>query len=628
MRADFAALEQAARGQHWTDDTTVPPTFFGPLWPEGPPPEWPVEVEQAEERSPASAPVPAPACERILPTTREQSLFDRAQLLAPVFAPGDRVPHAEMWELVEKLGKGGFGQVWLARKSGTQDQRAVKFCFHPTARDRLTDVARHESKVVQHVQKHMSQPGGGHPNVVSLLECNLAGATPWLMYEYVPGGRTLANVIEELQTLTPAERVARSLPLLRTIAGAVGQFHHLNVPIVHRDLTPRNVLMADGGIPRITDFGIGGAATTAALEDAIGLTEFTVRVPTLLRSAGTPPHASPQQRAGAEPDPRDDVYALGVMTYQMLTGELNAPGADARDKLEELAVPEGLIKLIVKSVSDPARRPKDAVEWANALAPLLPSESGTPVARTSWKVTMTVPSLWYSRPVADPNAEWERLRLDSNVIEFSSEYEYRLDLHDQVTDQDLEGFRAMAGVPLSVLSMSGCRGVSDGGLEHLKDLTNLQYLNLSYCDKLTDGGLERLGALTNLQYLYLTNCRNLTDGGLEHLGALTNLQHLRLMGCSKLTNAGLEHLGALTNLQHLNLSYSGRLTDASLERLGVLTNLRHLDLTYCYNLTGVGLERLGALTNLQHLNLSNCPKLADESIAALKIALPRCEIKR
>jgi serine/threonine protein kinase len=90
-----------------------------------------------------------------------------------------------MWVLTQKLGKGGFGEVWLARKAGTNEERAVKFCFHPVAREKLTH-ATHESKVARHVEKHMREhlrePKGSHPNIVPLLECNLDGETPWLMY--------------------------------------------------------------------------------------------------------------------------------------------------------------------------------------------------------------------------------------------------------------------------------------------------------------------------------------------------------------------------------------------------------------------------------------------------------------
>src|SRR5262249_31570087 len=128
----------------------------------------------------------------------------------PWFATGDRVPHAEKWKLVEKLGSGGFGEVWLARHRHTNEVRAVKFCLHAVARDQLTRVARHESNVAEYVQQHMSAPGGCHPNIVPLLECNLTGDTPWLMYEYVPGKRSLADVIQELQALPIANRVARA----------------------------------------------------------------------------------------------------------------------------------------------------------------------------------------------------------------------------------------------------------------------------------------------------------------------------------------------------------------------------------------------------------------------------------
>src|SRR5262245_51852742 len=148
-------------------------------------------------------------------------------------APGVHVPHSELWILQEKLGQGGFGEVWRAHNQITNEERAVKFCTHPAARNRL---AEHEMKIVRHVLKHLTEHSREHPHIVPLLECNLTGDVPWLMYEYVPGKRTLANVIEEFRAHTVEERIRRAVPLLHAIAGAIGEMHKLEVPIVHRDL--------------------------------------------------------------------------------------------------------------------------------------------------------------------------------------------------------------------------------------------------------------------------------------------------------------------------------------------------------------------------------------------------------
>src|SRR5207253_1876270 len=148
---------------------------------------------------------------------------------------------------------------------------------------------------------------------------------------------------------------------LPELPAAVGNFHRLTPPIVHRDLKPSNILLASGGREppdrtasggsrrplalRITDFGIGGVAVEyMRTHHPQGLSLMTGWLATSLRGSYTPLYASPQQRAGAPPDPRDDVHALGVIGFQMLTGRLDqAPGIDAAEDLRDAGAGDGLI---------------------------------------------------------------------------------------------------------------------------------------------------------------------------------------------------------------------------------------------------------------------------------------------
>ncbi len=302
------------------------------------------------------------------PDTRAQDSADRARLAAspiqaiePIrlnFSPGDRVPGLSSWVLEKQLGVGGFGEVWLTKHEWKPDRRAVKFFTHPEARYRLVT---HEKKVLVRVMKY----AGGHPNIVPLVECNLDGETPWLMYEYVAGG-SLADALREWQYRPPTKRLSKVAKALLAIGGAIAHCHRLSTPIVHRDLKPANVLRDAAGVLRVTDFGIGGAAVahpdaslTRDLQSTAG------RVPTLLRAAGSFGYASPQQRSGDPPHPRDDVYALGVLAFQLFMGDLTLwPGPDMADELRALGLPSGAVSLLRSSVShNAARRPADAFEW-------------------------------------------------------------------------------------------------------------------------------------------------------------------------------------------------------------------------------------------------------------------------
>lgn len=325
-------------------------------------------------------PVPAPSGETpgpnhtfsglddVGPDTRAQDSADRMrlapgaiQVVEPIrlnFEPGDPVPGLSSWLLEKQLGLGGFGEVWLARHEWKPERRAVKFFTHPEARYRLVT---HEKKVLVRVMKY----AGGHPNIVPLVECNLDSEAPWLMYEYVPGG-TLGDAVREWQTRSPAKRLTKAVKALFAIASAIGHCHRLSTPIVHRDLKPANVLRDEQRVLRVTDFGIGGAAIAHhPAGHTEGFQTNSGRVPTLIRAAGSFGYASPQQRNGEAPDPRDDVYALGVLGFQLFLGDLTLwPGPDMADDLRALGLPSAVITLLRNSVShNPAKRPADAFEW-------------------------------------------------------------------------------------------------------------------------------------------------------------------------------------------------------------------------------------------------------------------------
>jgi serine/threonine protein kinase len=306
--------------------------------------------------------------------TREQRPTDRARLtaLANTFEAGAPVPGLSSWLLERQLGAGGFGEVWLARHEWKPDRRAVKFFTHPEVRHRLVT---HEKKVLVRVMRF----AGGHPNIVPLIECNLDGDAPWLMYEYVEGG-TLADAVREWGARPPEKRLAKVVRALFAISSAIGHCHRLGTPIVHRDLKPANVLRDEAGILRVTDFGIGGAAVAHHTDGQTrDLQTNTGRVPTLLRAAGSFGYAGPQQRAGAAPDPRDDVYALGVLAFQMFLGDLSLwPGPDMADDLRALRLPTGVVSLLRNSVAhNPTKRPADAHEWRLILEAYTTRAAGT-----------------------------------------------------------------------------------------------------------------------------------------------------------------------------------------------------------------------------------------------------------
>jgi serine/threonine protein kinase len=178
--------------------------------------------------------------------------------------------------------------------------------------------------------------GRSATGIVPLLDFNLEAHPPWLKYEYVEGGDLLAHATSFFG--------ANATAFLQQLAGIVGQFHRLDPPLTHRDLKPSNILLTP--LPQgrcrlyVTDFGIGGTAASWALGQERLHTLSGATLLTALVGSHTPLYASPQQRRGADPDPRDDVFALGVLWYQLLCGNLQSdrPSGKWRKKVARLGL--------------------------------------------------------------------------------------------------------------------------------------------------------------------------------------------------------------------------------------------------------------------------------------------------
>jgi serine/threonine protein kinase len=289
----------------------------------------------------------------------------------PRFKPGDRPAGIGDWELVELLGVGGFGEVWKARNPHLPDAApvALKFCVDPRAISAL----RNEAALLGRVASH-----GKHPGIVTLHHTYLGADPPCLEYEHIDGG-DLTGLIQEWHRRggpTP-EKAAR---VVFRLAGVVGFAHGLQPPIVHRDLKPANILLQiagnGGSVLKVADFGIGALAARHELDQHSRGTVSGARMQTtLLRGAHTPLYASPQQIKGAAADPRDDVHALGVIWYQLLTGDLasGVPGGVrwVRD-LRTRGMDDKLIRLLASCIeARPEDRPADAAVLARRLQALL-----------------------------------------------------------------------------------------------------------------------------------------------------------------------------------------------------------------------------------------------------------------
>jgi tRNA A-37 threonylcarbamoyl transferase component Bud32 len=198
------------------------------------------------------------------------------------------------YRLKAKLGSGGMSTVYLARDETLDRPVAVKVMHREMSEqpDQL-ERFRREARAVAKLS---------HPSVVAVIDAGEDGGHPYIVFEYVEG-ENLKQRIKRLGPLDPPEALAYAIEVARGLAVA-----H-NRKLVHRDVKPQNVLIDAEGRAKVTDFGIARQLEQQGVTD-------TGRV------LGTTDYVSPEQAMGHGVDPRSDIYSLGVVLYEMLTGEV------------------------------------------------------------------------------------------------------------------------------------------------------------------------------------------------------------------------------------------------------------------------------------------------------------------
>ncbi len=275
----------------------------------------------------------------------QDSLMKFLPLRPPRFKAGHKVPSYD-FELELLLGQGGFGEVWKARHIRRQSvpPRAFKFCLDESVRVSL----ERELDLLDHIEAK-----GRHPGIVQLLGTAMTAAPPFLMYEYIDGGDLVAWLASFDGRPPPARDVMR---ILWMTTEALGFAHELN--IVHRDLKPANLLITRKGRIKIADFGIGALNAHAA---AVGEASPAASQMSLLQGACTPMYADLAQQRGERVDARADVYALGVIVYQLLLGDVTqALSPYWREELEDRQIPGSVVDLVASCICSPKRRIPDA----------------------------------------------------------------------------------------------------------------------------------------------------------------------------------------------------------------------------------------------------------------------------
>ena len=256
------------------------------------------------------------------------------------------------YRVIKRLGSGGMADVYCAQDQQLGRQVAVKLLYRHFAED--------EQFVERFRREASSAAGLQHPNIVGIYDRGEWNGTYYIAMEYIEG-RTLKDVIRERGPAPPEAAVDIVLQILRA-----ARFAHQR-GIVHRDIKPHNVLIDDDGRVKVTDFGIARAGASDMTETGLIM--------------GTSQYLSPEQAQGKPVDARSDLYSIGIVLYEMLTGRVpfdaESPVAVALKQVSEAPVPPrqlnpeippSLDAVVLRALAkDPARRFADADEFIAAL---------------------------------------------------------------------------------------------------------------------------------------------------------------------------------------------------------------------------------------------------------------------
>lgn len=275
---------------------------------------------------------------------------------------GDK--HIGRFEIVKILGKGAQSVVYLGYDPHLQREVAIKTLHFGQQND-------HREKIAALLQEARTVSKLSHPDIVPIFEAGEHDDDPYLVFEYVEG-KTLADELRENGPIA----ATRAVQLLCDVLDAVVHAHRHQ--IIHRDLKPSNILLNPDGMPRVMDFGIAARISDAAAEDR--------------DLVGTPAYLSPEYIAQGTISVQQDVFAAGLVLYEMLAGRRAVQGSDIYAIMRRIASPEAIFSpgdcpeaideklgdIMLKALAkNPLDRYGSALEMKQALeAYLTPGEDG------------------------------------------------------------------------------------------------------------------------------------------------------------------------------------------------------------------------------------------------------------
>jgi serine/threonine-protein kinase len=300
------------------------------------------------------------------------------------------------YKIGRKIGSGGIGVVYAAEHTALGHEVAVKVLRGAAARDG-SEIARLRREA--HIQTHVD-----HANVARVLDLDqMPDGSIYVVMERLLG-RSLADKLQRDGLIAPGLAIPVFIDVCRGLAAAHAK------GVVHRDLKPGNIFLCDDGSAKVLDFGM------SKLTNAEALTQQGYTL-------GTPEYMAPEQCIGGHVEPRTDIYALGVLMYESLTGELPIASTNRRELLDlhqrkipdrmrerrpDLPIPEALDNAVMTCLEKrPADRPASAADLAQALSeiPLTDLPRAYPLGMGKRKRKIEIAALPSSDPTqAEPDS--------------------------------------------------------------------------------------------------------------------------------------------------------------------------------------------------------------------------------
>ena len=335
---------------------------------------------------------------------KSETVFSGEQPAAqPPLPPEQIAPHFPQLEILECLGRGGMGVVYKARQKTLNRFVALKLL----APERVNDPKFAE----RFTREAHALAALNHPNIVTVYDFGQAGGFYYLLMEFVDG----VNLRQLLRArkFTPEEALTIVPPLCDAL-----QFAHER-GIVHRDIKPENILLDKSGRVKVADFGIAKMLGPANGENDSGIFPPVGAAQATQSALGTPGYSAPEQKSNPQNvDSRADIYSLGVVFYEMLTGEM--PAGNIEPPSRKVHIDVRLDEVVLRALE---KKPELRYQQASVFKTQVETIAASPPAGASAapitpgiapQATPPIPPF----PVAPTQAESDKIILPAFLLAF------------------------------------------------------------------------------------------------------------------------------------------------------------------------------------------------------------------